>query len=81
MKNDHAVVLFDDGVYAVLPIKNLRLTNGHYSTKWKNVSYNVNLIKTATKPNCYSFVKQKNRKNDILGEKNSENGKFFKRYL
>lgn len=34
MKNDdHAVILFDDGVQAALPIKKLRCTNEHYSTK------------------------------------------------
>lgn len=38
----YAVVLFDDGIYAVAPTNKVRCTNGQYSAKWKNIYYNVN---------------------------------------
>lgn len=53
---DHAVVLYDDGVYASIPSKKIRSSNGKYSAKWKNIYYNVNLVKTGTKATCDLFI-------------------------
>lgn len=64
---NYAVVKYDDGIYACVSKKAIKSRNGHHSAKWKNIYYNVQLIKSGNKQECEWFIAH--LKETVMNEK------------